>query len=299
MDLSLNVYKVPERGETVTDDGGVAYTPGGKGANAAVAFKKLGADCALCARLGADHHGQMLYKYYCDMGLDTSLIKVDRDYPTGLAVVIKEGDGQNRIIHYQGANAHISNDNLISAFNSSRPDAVFLNFEVSFATALAAAKIATVKKIPIFIDAAPADRAQSLEALPPVEIFSPNEAETYAYTGINPQGMESTTRAALALFRRVKCKYLVIKQGARGACIYDGKRITTVPACKAEKVVDTTAAGDTFTAAMTVEYLRTGDIKAAVKYGTVAAAIAISRNGATTSVPTADEVRRYMLSRGY
>ena len=58
MDLSLNVYRVPEAGETLTDNGGVAYTPGGKGANAAAALAKLGADATFCAKLGQDMHGK-------------------------------------------------------------------------------------------------------------------------------------------------------------------------------------------------------------------------------------------------
>ena len=157
---------------------------------------------------------------------------------------------------------------------------------------LAAAKIAASRNIPIFIDPAPADKDHQLENLPFVEIFSPNEIETAEYTGITPSGADSALRAALALYKKVKCRYVVIKQGGRGAFIYDGKHYSMVPAIKADKVVDTTAAGDSFTAAMTLEYLRTGgDIKAAVKYGCAAGAIAVSRKGASTSVPTEEEVR--------
>ena len=86
MDFSMNFYKMPERGETLVDDGGVAYIPGGKGANAAIAFKRLGADSVFCAKLGADVHGQKLYNYYKELGLNTSAVKVDHDNPTGLAV---------------------------------------------------------------------------------------------------------------------------------------------------------------------------------------------------------------------
>ena len=63
MDLSMNVYKVPAAGETLIDDGGVAYTPGGKGANSAVAISRLGGECVFCTKLGADAHGQRLYNY--------------------------------------------------------------------------------------------------------------------------------------------------------------------------------------------------------------------------------------------
>lgn len=290
MDLSLNMYKLPAPGETVTDDGGVAYTPGGKGANAALAMKKLGADTVFCTKLGADMHGQKLYGFFKEAGLNTAYIKVDRDNPTGFAAVIKESDGQNRIIYYPGANVFITRENLAEAF-SSNPDGVYINFEVSFEVASMAAKMAYERGIPIFIDAAPADKDFSLESLPPIEIFSPNEVETLCYTGITPAGADSSLRAALALWKRVKCKYLVIKQGSRGAFIYDGKHYSMIPAYRADKVVDTTAAGDIFTAAMTVEYLRNGaDIVSAVKYGAAAGAVSVSRSGAISSVPTAAEV---------
>ena len=290
MDLSLNMYKLPAPGETVTDDGGVAYTPGGKGANAALAMKKLGADTVFCTKLGADMHGQKLYGFFKESGLNTSYIKVDRDNPTGFAAVIKESDGQNRIIYYPGANVFITRENLAEAF-SSNPDGVYINFEVSFEVASMAAKMAYERGIPIFVDAAPADKNFSLESLPPIEIFSPNEVETLCYTGITPAGADSSLRAALALWKRVKCKYLVIKQGSRGAFIYDGKHYSMIPAYRADKVVDTTAAGDIFTAAMTVEYLRNGaDIVSAVKYGAAAGAVSVSRSGAISSVPTAAEV---------
>lgn len=296
MDLALNVYKVPAPGETVMDDGGVAYTPGGKGANAAVAFSRLGAKTTFAARLGVDTHGRQLYNYYKEEGIDTSYIKVDRDFPTGFSVVMKEGDGQNRIIFYPGANAHISTENMVEAF-SVLPDALFLGFEIGFESALTAARIAASKKVPIFIDAAPADKRYPLENLPHIEVFSPNETETFELTGIMPSGADSSLKAALALYRRVNCKYIVIKQGSRGASVYDGKRFDMIPAERVEKVIDTTAAGDTFTAAMTLEYLRSADIKAAVKYGAAAAAITVSREGASSSVPTLEEVERFIASR--
>ena len=296
MDLALNVYKVPEAGETVMDDGGVAYTPGGKGANAAVAFSRLGANVVFATRLGVDAHGRQLYNYYKEEGIDTSFIKVDRDFPTGFSVVMKEGNGQNRIIVYPGANIHISAENMVEAF-SSVPDALFLEFEIGFDAALTAARIAASRKVPIFIDAAPADKRFPLESLPFVEIFSPNETETFEFTGVMPNGADSSLKAALILYKRVNCKYVVIKQGERGASIYDGTKFDMIPAERVEKVVDTTAAGDTFTAAMTLRYLECGDIKEAVRYAVSAAAITVSRAGASSSVPTKEEVERFIMDR--
>lgn len=289
MDFSMNFYKMPESGETIIDDGGVAYIPGGKGANAAIAFKRLGAESILCAKLGADVHGQKLYNYYKEIGLDTACIKVDHDNPTGLAVVMREGDGSNRIIVYPGANNYITNECLLEAFECN-PDALYLGFEISFQTVVNAAKIASSKGIPVFIDAAPMSKEYDLEKLPALEIFSPNETEAFELTGIMPNSMESSLRAALAISKKVKAKYIVIKQGSKGAFLYDGKRYNTFPALKTNKVVDTTAAGDAFTAALTLEYLRSGDIRESIKYANAAGAIAISRVGSASSVPTCEEI---------
>lgn len=296
MDFSMNVYRVPEAGETLLDDGGVAYTPGGKGANSAIAFHKLGAECVFCTKLGADAHGQKLYNYYKEMGINTSYIKVDHDHPTGLSVVIKEADGQNRIVVYPGANSNITTEGILEAFDC-QPDAVYIGFEIPFSVALSTAKIAAARNIPIFIDPAPANKDFALDNLPPVEVFSPNETETFEYTGIMPTTMETSLRACLAISRRVKCKYIVLKQGQRGAFLYDGKRYSTFPAARVDKVVDTTAAGDAFTAALTLEYLRCGDIREAVKYANVAGALTVTRPGASTSIPTEEEVRAHIAAQ--
>lgn len=296
MDLSMNMYKLPAAGETVIDDGGVAYNPGGKGLNAAVAFKKLGADTVFSTRLGADVHGQKIYMLLKDLGVNASYVKVDHTSPTGFAAVLKESDGQNRIIYYPGANMTLTKDNISEAF-SCEPDAVYINFEISFEVALAAARIAASRGIPIFIDAAPADKDHALESLPGIEVFSPNETETLEYTGILPVGADASLRAALALWKRVKCKYIVIKQGARGAFIYDGKHYSMIPSFRVNKVVDSTAAGDAFTAALTYEYLESHDIVLAAKYGAAAGAVTVSKSGAASSVPTESEIIDFIRTR--
>ena len=72
LDFVMNMSKLPGAGESIVDNGGVAYIPGGKGANAAIALSRLGAESVLCAKLGADIHGQKLYNYYKEVGLNTS-----------------------------------------------------------------------------------------------------------------------------------------------------------------------------------------------------------------------------------
>lgn len=298
LDFVMNMYKLPDAGESVVDNGGIAYIPGGKGANAAIAFNRLGAESVLCAKLGADIHGQKLYNYYKEVGLNTSYIKVDHENPTGLAVIMKEGDGKMRQVVFPGANAELTTEIILEAFEC-QPDALYLGFEIPYPMVVAAAKVAASKGIPIFIDATAASKELDLEKLPPVEVFSPNEQEAYELTGIMPTSMETSLRAALAIARKSKAKNVVIKQGARGAFLYDGKRYNTFPAVRADKTVDTTSAGDAFTCAMTLQYLRNGgDIKDAIKYGNVAGAITVTRPGATSSIPTEEEIYRFLYGDG-
>ena len=296
LDFVMNMYKLPQTGENIVDNGGVAYIPGGKGASAAIAFSRLGAESVFCAKLGADIHGQKLYNYYKEIGLNTTYIKVDHDTPTGLAVVMKEGDGTSRSVVFPGANAQLTTEIIMEAFECN-PDALYLGFELPYPMVVAAAKVAASKHIPIFIDATGATKELDLELLPPVEVFSPNEKEAEELTGILPTSMETSLRAALAIARKAKAKNVVIKQGARGAFLYDGKRYNTFPAIRADKLVDPTGAGDAFTAAMTLEYLRNGgDIKEAIKYGNVAAALTITRPGAGSSIPTEEEINAFLAN---
>lgn len=297
MKLVLNMYKLPEVGETLLDDGGVAYVPGGEEALPAMVFARLGADAILAGRVGADAHGQRLYKYYKDAGINTSAIKVDRDEPTALSVTMRESRGERELI-YPGASAKFAEEGVAEAF--SRPlDALYLGLGLPWDMLISSAREASARGVPIFAGGASAISTLPLEELPSLEIFSPNEEETRILTGIAPDNLQNSLRAALSLRKKINAKYIVIKQGERGAFIYDGKKYFVVAAVKAGRTADTSMADDVFTAGMTVEYLRHSDIRAAVQFGAAAAAIAVTRTGMISSVPNTAEVRELMLSTGY
>ena len=145
----------------------------------------------------------------------------------------------------------------------------------------------------MFIDAGPADNTLDLAKLAPVFVFSPNETETEIFTGIAPVDDESCIRAAKKLMETVTAKYYVLKLGSRGVGVYDGTNLTVIPTYPV-KVVDTTSAGDSFTAALTLEYIRTGDIYHACRYGNAVASITVSRAGAGQSIPTTDELDSFV-----
>lgn len=293
-DMVLDIERVPDAGQTVIDNGSYSYVPGGKGANSALAFARLGGTCSFLTRLGSDSNGDALMSVYEHEGIDTSYIERDEVAPTGLATIFVEGSGQNRIIVFAGANQKIDSLSVDRAFESDF-DALYMQFEINYDAILYSAKKASEAGVPIFIDAGAIKHDFPFERLPSVELFSPNESETYEITGVMPDSEENCLVACVAISRLVKAKHIVIKLGGRGAYVFDGISGSLVPTYDT-RVVDTTAAGDAFTAALTLEYLRTGDIMRACDYANATGTITVSRMGASSSIPTSDEVAEFLKS---
>ena len=292
IDLVQKIDRVPYSGETVVEnDGTYSYVPGGKGANSAVTFARFGADCVFCCKVGADANGAKLKNLYKAEGIDTRFMIEDSENPTGLASILVEKTGKNRIIVFPGANGNMRAEDLEDAFTC-YPDAVYLQFEIADEAVIEACRLAAERGVPVFIDAAPARFDFPLKKLGEVEIFSPNETECRAFTGITPSNEESALKAAIRLRNMVNAKYIVIKMGEKGAFMFDGSEYFVYPA---ENVVpvDTTAAGDVFTAVMTYSYVQNGNIHSAIRMANVAASISVTRAGASTSIPTLAEVLEY------
>ena len=295
MDFVMSVSKIPQGGETQLESGTYQFVPGGKGANSAVAVRRLGGDSVFCCRLGKDANGSIMHNIYKKEGLDTRFIVVDSETVTGLGAIMVEPNGQNRIILFPGANVRLTKEDIDASFIC-RPDALLMQLEITQDAVMHAAWTANEKNIPIILDAGPANRDFPLADLPPLEIFSPNETETEIFTGINPTNPDNCLRAAMALQKLVTAKYYVIKLGGRGCYIYDGKYYHCLPAYGVN-AVDTTAAGDAFTAALTLEYLRSGDIVRAGRYANVVGALAVSKKGALPSLPTDAMVNKFIAEK--
>lgn len=298
MDFVMRVGEIPVAGMTMIESRSYNYVPGGKGANSALAFARLGAESVFCTRLGADANGDSLRALYDGAGIDTRYIVTDKTVPTGLAVIMVEDAGANRIIVYPGANSTVCRADVEAALDCA-PDAVFMQLEIGEQAILDTAALAAERGIPVFVDAGPARADFPLGKMPGLTVLSPNETETAIFTGISPDTEADCIAAARKLAEMADAKYIIIKLGGRGAFVWDtaaeiGETIPSYPT----EVVDTTAAGDAFTAALTLEYLRSGDILRAARYGNVVGSITVSRAGASTSIPTADEVEACIAARG-
>ena len=285
-DLILNMQRVPDVGENLLGTA-YGYANGGKGANQAIALARLGADVKMIGKVAEDENGKTLLENLQNEGIDTSCVSKNGS-STGLAVIILDGEGKNRIVVYEGANAEIEPENAVKSIETNSLDLLLVQFETNEDVVISSVNAAIKKGITTVIDCGPA-KAFDLEKMQGATIVSPNESETKALTGIYPDSAENILNASKILMERSKAKYIVLKLGAKGCSIWDGKAITFLPAYKS-KVVDTTAAGDCFTAAMALEYLNTGDIQKACDMGNKAGSIAVSRMGAQDSMPTYEEI---------
>lgn len=285
-DLILNMEQVPDVGENLLGTT-YGYANGGKGANQATALSRLGARVKMIGKVAEDENGKTLLENLHNEGIDTSCVATDGS-STGLAVIILDGEGKNRIIVYEGANAEIQSSNAVKSIETNPLDLLLVQFETNEEVVINSVNAAIKKGITTVIDCGPA-KAFSLEKMQSATIVTPNESETKALTGIYPDNEESILKASKILKERSNAKFIVLKLGEKGCSVWDGESLTLLPAYKSD-VVDTTAAGDCFTAAMALEYITNGDIYKACEIGNKAGSIAVSRMGAQDSMPTYEEL---------
>jgi ribokinase len=166
-----------------------------------------------------------------------------------------------------------------------------LQLEIPHALVIECCQIAKEVGIPVVLDAGPAQQF-ALESVHGVDILTPNETEASELAGIEVKTRADAERAAETLQSRSRAKAVVVKLGAAGALLMDANGTEYFPAHKI-KAVDPTAAGDAFTAAMTLRYLETRDLRGAVAYANLAGALATTRMGAIASLPTAHEIEEF------
>lgn len=285
MDLILNMPKVPEVGENVLGSD-YGYANGGKGANQATALAKLGAKVKMIGKVADDTNGNKLLENLKNNDIDISGVATDGSQ-TGLAAIILDGEGKNRIVVYEGANAEIEPQKAVEEIGNDF-DLLLLQFETNEDVVISSVNRAVKNNITTVIDCGPAKNF-NLEKMQGATILSPNESETKALTGIYPDSEENILKASKILEERSKARFIVLKLGERGCALLDGNELKLFPAYRSN-VIDTTAAGDCFTAALALEYIRSGDIYAACDMGNKAGSIAVSRMGAQSSMPTIEEI---------
>jgi ribokinase len=292
LDMVVNVDHTPLVGETILSDK-MELIPGGKGANQACAAGCLGADVAILGAVGKDTYAEIQKESLRSAGVDVSHLVYRESDATGLAMITVNKDGDNSIVVVAGANATLSpkdidnNRDLIEAC-----DIVIFQLEIPLETVCYAAKLAKSLGKTVILDPAPVPKEFPEELYKYVDIIKPNETELGMLTGIS--NAEKHLTEAIELLRSRGAKNVLVTLGEKGVYINEENgKSSKIPALKVE-AIDTTAAGDAFTAALASMLVDGKSLVEAAQFANYVSAIVVTRKGAQSSIPMLEEVVEYI-----
>ena len=289
-DMVVKTSKFPAPGETIIG-GEFLMNPGGKGANQAVAAKRLGGDVIFIGKRGLDIFGKYAVELLEKEGINTDYIISDSKNPSGIALITVDAKGENSIVVASGANANLFPEDLNSIDELlQNSDIVLLQLEIPLETVIFVAALSAQKQKKVILNPAPAQLLPD-SLLKDLFMITPNESEAEQLTSVKVSDTESAKQAA-ELLKEKGVQNVIITMGASGAFILSEEFEGMIEAPKV-KAIDTTAAGDTFNGALAVFLSEGKSMVESVKLASKAASISVTRNGAQASVPYRKEVISY------
>jgi ribokinase len=282
-DLITHSERVPRPGETLFSTS-FDLDFGGKGANQAIAARLCGADVAMIAKVGRDLFGDASIRNFEAFGIDTThVLRVPAGVSTGVATIIVESTGQNRILVVKGANALLTPADVDAAAPLLRAvDLIILQFEVPLETIYYTLDLAHRHGIPCLVNPAPALRAD-LKKLITADYFIPNETEAEILTGLPVDTIDAARSCAAALIHQGFSR-VVLTLGERGALFADGSDGVHVAPFEVA-AVDTAAAGDAFIGSLAVFLAQGVAPVEAVLQANLYAALSTTQRGTQRSFP--------------
>lgn len=295
LDVAASADHIPRPGETVVGSSFNTFS-GGKGANQAVAVAKLGYPVSMVGNVGSDVFGGQLSRGLTNSGVDSKYVNCIEG-ASGVALITTTRGGENSIVVVPGANARLGPESLERAVPILEQAGLFLaQLEIPLETVEYLARFAERHKIPLMLDPAPA-RELSGTLLQRVSWITPNETETHELVKGDIEYDQNSFEAADCLLAR-GVHNVLLKLGRRGCVIASRNRTKEhVPAFSVE-AVDTTAAGDAFNAGFGVGLMRGYPLRDSAIFASAVAAISVTRAGAQPSMPSAQEVQRFLEQRG-
>jgi ribokinase len=271
----LRAPRFPRDGETVfgTDS---EIGPGGKGSNQAIAAARLGADVDMLACVGADSFGDEARQLWQAEGINPRWIHVDPERASGMAFIMVNEQGQNRIIVNPGANDTLTARHADEAEDAiAQANVLVAQFESPVGVVEHALELARRHGARTILNPAPA-RDVSDRLLSLVDVITPNEAEAQALAGLSEDSF--TAEAAARALRERGVKIVVLTLGESGAYVFDDAGGRPVPGIHVP-AVDTTGAGDAFTGALAVALARRWSIDEATSFANLGGAFCVTRPG--------------------
>ena len=295
MDFIVTTKQFPSAGQTVLGSG-FSTVPGGKGANQAIQAARLGADVTMVGKVGNDDFGKQLIKSAKASGVNTDYVLKSEKFPSAVGNVqiqCNKSGTENRIIVVPGANMDINPEEVdFLKEKIAEYDMVILQNEIPIEINILVAQYAKAKGVPVMLNPAPSAKIPK-ELISCLTYISPNEHETRDITGINPDSDEGR-KAAIEKFMVMGVENVLITLGKHGCIFGDGENIFKSDSVDCGKVVDPTAAGDSFIAAFCTAISSGKSVEETLYFANCTAGITVSRMGAQTSLPTLPEVIRIM-----
>lgn len=291
MDVVLETPHMPQVGETISGKS-ISFIPGGKGANQAYAIGKLGGEVAMIGAVGTDASGSALTDNLKSVGVHVDSIAALPDVPTGQAYIMVDESGDNSIILIAGTNGLVTKDLIDQHMDIVKAsDIIVMQMEIPIDVICYVKTIAKEMGKTVIIDPAPAKADFPEEMWTNVDYIKPNETELGILAGMTIDGVESAKEAAHKMLAK-GVKHVLVSLGSEGCLFVSQEESLFYPANKV-KAVDTTAAGDSFTAGFALALSQGKSHAEAITLGQKIAAIAVTRKGAQTSIPTMEEVANW------
>ena len=286
-DMTIKGKKLPAPGETVT--GGVFYMgPGGKGANQAVAAKRLGGDVEFICKVGNDIFGDNALEGYRKEGIDISHVMRSKE-ASGTALILVDDSGENCISVASGANGDLTPADIDSVADVIRGAGfLILQLEIPVESVLRAAKIAHEAGVYVILNPAPACELPK-EIFKYISLMTPNRSEASIMSGCDVTD-EASLEKAVEVLKGYGVQVFVVTLGSKGSLVFKDGKTDMIPSLKVN-AVDATAAGDTFCGALCVALSEGLSLQEAAKFATKASAITVTRPGAQNSIPTRKEIQ--------
>lgn len=292
MDIVSYMDRMPEGGETRRVEG-FHIASGGKGANQAIAAAKLGADVVMMTAVGDDMFGEQSRKNFQNHHIDMSLVKTAKNTSNGIATIVVERSGQNRILINPGANEKLTPADIEKAGAELAACGLFvLQLEVPLETVYAAIRFAKKHGIKVLLNPAPASRELSLDMACQCDFFVPNETELSILVNKPVDTVAQVQEAAKSLVAQGLTN-VIVTMGSRGSLLVTAEETQLVPSLKVD-AVDSTGAGDAFIGCFVDTYARTQDVLGSMQRASQYAALSVTRKGTQNSYADAREFAAFL-----
>lgn len=288
MDMVVSTPHLPLPGETILG-GNFFMNYGGKGANQAVAVKRLGGELLFLTKLGNDLFAKQTILYFKKEGIDTDYIITTEEAHSGVALISVDKCGENSIVVAPGANMLLDEKDTDKVIDQiAKDDILLIQLEIPISTVEYVIRRASEKGAKVILNPAPAQIIPE-DLFPCIYLIIPNVVEAAMLAKESTEKDQNLERMCTEKLIDLGVKNVIVTMGSKGCFVNENRKMYYIDAFQVTPV-DTTAAGDTFNGALAVALSEGMSLKESVILASKASSIAVTRVGAQSSIPYRNEL---------